>query len=453
MNSFKRKTALILTLGLILTSIPFSKSHVNAAILPDPTEIDAEQKEFVEGDVIVCMKTDDSAASYGNEVITNDRAGAVAGLLDEAEDLMDVTEAVKEEVSVDETGDLSNDKAAADEEYTLKFIHSDHYTTKQLIEMLEEDPDILFAEPNYIYQLTEEIEEDILVDDEEIDMIPAETSELPEDRDGSEAELHDLSNLQYAYGNNEGGIDVPYWNNTDYRNADDTVVAVLDTGVDYNHEDLKDVIWDDGLLYPELTALGGGRYGYNGVDSTSTGIPYYSYDPMDDQSHGTHCAGSVGAAWNGYGVSGTANGTRIMAVKAGNNKGSFPNKSTLKGFNYIKTAKEAGVNIVAVNNSWGGGVNSNSIALAVRELAEINVVCCFASGNDSADNDFIHFTSTVMRENDGVICVNSNDPEVQKSSFSNYGVRSTDLSSPGTEILSTIPTDMGTTDPNLCLPV
>ena len=142
MNSFKRKTALILTLGLILTSIPFSQSHVNAEILPEPTETDAEQKEFVEGDVIVCMKTDDSAASYGNEEITNDRAGAVAGLLDEAEDLMDVTEAVKEEISVDETGDLSNDKDAADEEYTLKFIHSDHYTTKQLIEMLEEDPDV-----------------------------------------------------------------------------------------------------------------------------------------------------------------------------------------------------------------------------------------------------------------------------------------------------------------------
>ena len=71
MNSFKRKTALILSFGLILTSIPFSGSHVSAEILPEPTETVEEWKEtetdYIEGDVIVCMKTGGGAASYGNE--------------------------------------------------------------------------------------------------------------------------------------------------------------------------------------------------------------------------------------------------------------------------------------------------------------------------------------------------------------------------------------------------
>lgn len=499
MNSFKRKTALILSFGLILTSIPFSGSHVSAEILPEPTETVEEWKDtenaagpdladkadiageeddkapdYIEGDVIVCMKTGGSAASYGNEEITNDMAGAVAGLLDEAEDLMDVTEAVKESeelASADETAGnaddpdnkVENDKTAFDEEYILKFIHSDEYSTDRMIEMLEADPDILFAEPDYIYHLTDELEEDTLLEDEEADKFQTETlddvtdkvsAEIfgAEDKEGPD-EAVDLTGLQYAYGNEAGGVDVPYWNTEGYKNAENTVVAVLDSGVDYNHEDLKEVMWDDGLLYPELTALGGGRYGYNSMKTNSTGEAYFSFDPMDDNSHGTHCAGSVGAPWNGYGVSGTANGTEIMAVKASNENASFPHSATLRGFNYIKTAREVGVNVVAVNCSWGGGIDSNSIRLAVKELTELNVVCCFAAGNDNTDNDYIQQTPSIMRENDGVICVNSNDSAGQKSDFSNYGIRTTDLSSPGSGILSTVPTGTGPLDPDLCTPV
>ncbi len=133
-------------------------------------------------------------------------------------------------------------------------------------------------------------------------------------RDRGEDKKTDLTGSQYAYLGGPGGMDVPYWNNESHRNAQDTVVVVMDSGVDYEHEDLKDVMWDEGLLYPELKKLGGGRYGYNAMKNDSKGNAYLSYDPMDDFDHGTHCAGSVGALWNGYGVSGTANGTRIMAV-------------------------------------------------------------------------------------------------------------------------------------------
>ena len=125
----------------------------------------------------------------------------------------------------------------------------------------------------------------------------------------------DLTDVQYAYGNGPGGIDVPDWNVKDNKNAENTVVAVLDSGVDYTNEDLKNVMWDEGLNYPTLTALGGGKYGIN------TGYDYYEgnhttekNDPMDLGGHGTHCAGIIAAEWNGIGISGAANGARIMAI-------------------------------------------------------------------------------------------------------------------------------------------
>ncbi len=447
MRSLNRRIALLLAGVLAITSLPLTGRQVSAQILQE-TDVSGSSPDYVEGDIIVCVNTGNSHVPGNGDEITNDRAAELSALLDSAQDLMDVTEAVKEspEYGNEEAGPgedkILNDKSVQDEEYTLQFIHSDRYTTQQMIEMLKDDPDVLVAEPNYIYHLTDELidEEDIILSDEDISEI-------------SEKKSVDVTKYQYAYGSGDGGMDVPYWNNTDYTNADDTVVAVLDTGVDYEHEDLKDVMWDDGLMYPELTGLGGGRYGYNAIDSRSDNRPYRSYDPMDDHGHGTHCAGSVGAPWNGIGVSGTANGTRIIAVKAGNEKGSFPTKATLKGFNYIKAAKEAGINVVAVNNSWGGVVRSYATCLAVRELAALDVICCFAAGNNTSDNDYDFLTSSNMRENEGVICVNANDDKGEKSTFSNYGIRTADVSAPGSDIMSTVVTGTGTPNPLFCIPV
>ena len=599
MRSLKRRIAVILTIVLTLTSVPYTGLPVNAAplredgadiLLTGPESLtdetivsegidlaqpdrviepettfntgdvseDANTPEYKEGSVIVCVSTGKDHPSVTGDEIPNDRAAVTDSLLDSADELMDVTEAVKESEESADAGDnsgdkngaeggISNDKATDDGEYTLKYIHSDSYSTQQMIEMLEADPDVLFAEPDYIYHGTddellkeetirdetlpakeisgipgvgheEEISEATGVGNEEripeisdadnadkicevsdadnVEKIPeisdkgneekisgipdmdnedkiSENSdagdeedirnishgeadeevkeELP--RDMSEGFKPDLTGRQYAYLNGPGGMDVPYWNNESHRNAEDTVVAVLDSGVDYEHEDLKDVMWDEGLLYPELTKLGGGRYGYNAIKEDSKEKAYRSNDPMDDNSHGTHCAGSVGAPWNGYGVSGTANGTRIMAVKAGNDKNDFAASDILKAFNYIKTAKEVGVNVVAVNNSWGGPAYANAFNFAVRELNLDNVICCFASGNESIDMDYTYKTTSNMRENDGLICVNSNDVRSSKSTFSNYGVRSADVSAPGTAIMSTVPTELGKPDPLTSAPV
>ena len=533
MGKNSRRLSMILALTLVLTSFPIAEKQVSAEILPELSEAsdlldsidlagsadmvklpdpiretdsidtditdnsDNNGPEYEAGSVIICMNTGESHLPQGK--FSNDRAGKISDLLDSAEDLMDVTHAVKEEAAeaageepADENDSVfSNDKAAAEEEYTLQYIHSDKYSTDQLIAMLKDDPDVLYVEPNYIYHITDEeltadeeliADEGLIADDtlvyeesslleesyktnaeESHETIPEESTEIStpeEDRDiltvnpdKDSVGLPDLTGDQYAYGNDIGEIDVPHWNEQGYINAADTVVAIVDTGVDYDHEDLHEVMWDDGLLYPELTELGGGRYGYNAVVEDSNGNGYISYDPMDDHFHGTHCAGSAGAPWNGFGVSGTANGTKIMAVKAGNNKGSFEERDQIKAFNYVKTAKQAGVNVVAANNSWGGVGYSYVISLAVSELTSLGIVCCFASGNDNKNIDYSYYTGTTLWENDGIICVNANEKGGKKSSFSNHGERITDLSAPGTGIISTIPTGMGKVDPQLCTPV
>ncbi|MCR4806942.1 MAG: Ig-like domain-containing protein [Lachnospiraceae bacterium] len=462
MRMLKRRIALLLAMGLVLGSIPFTGKEVKAEPLPgftDDKDIaeDADitdeggSPDYVEGDVIVCMREGALSYSYGNGEASPDKADEITLLLDGAEDLMDVTQAVEESgLAGDEegTGPVSGetpDKAIPDE-YLIRCIHSDRYTTQELISMLEGRPDVIFAEPNYISQLTEEDIADPFEGYDMADILPVRSAEE------GETGPYDLTGSQYAYGDGRGGMDVPSWNSPGYLNAEGTVVAVLDTGVDYEHEDLKDVMWDDGLMYPELTELGGGRYGYNAVEKDSKGNAYNSYDPMDDNAHGTHCAGIIGAAWNGYGVSGTANGTKIMAIKHGADTGINYLVDTIRGFNYIKAARKAGVNVVAVNNSWGGPGESNSIRLAAAELTQLGVVSCYASGNAQHDNDHTVDLATTFIEEEGVICVNSNDKAGLKSGFSNYGIRSTDVSAPGTAIMSTIPMGTGEAGPNLCTP-
>ena len=98
----------------------------------------------------------------------------------------------------------------------------------------------------------------------------------------------DFTGLQYS-ADGPFGIDVDGWNTigadghaSPAVDTSDIVVAVVDTGVDYTHPDLKNVMWDEGLDYPELAAMGGGRYGINVSPCDTHGRPYDPADPMDD---------------------------------------------------------------------------------------------------------------------------------------------------------------------------
>ncbi len=452
---------------------------------------------YTEGDVLICV-----TSAFDPAAIPAEGAGGITpdGLADIREEtLMDVTEAAKEiaeETDPEGAQDGLIAEGDADTETVIRLIHSDTMTTEQLIGYYEGQPGVIFAEPNYIYEIEDETlsaEQEAILSDDEIlsaedvqdtedaaaetaagkadieDAVPDETeasviikdetlsadgtpadapsqdSLLTADETGFEPEgdtdPESYADKQYAFGTTDAnGINVPDWNDMSKKNAEGVVVAVLDSGVDYTHPDLAGAMWDEGLdpKYSALAEMGGGKYGinaaYNAEDTT---------DPADDNGHGTHCAGIIAAEWNDFGVSGAANGAKIMAVKhTFSNRGQNYYSDTIKGMAYIREAKKLGVNVVAVNCSYGGVLASLAEAYAVRELGAAGIVVCHASGNSNINNDHANASSNPDPALSNAIVVNSSDSEGKKSGFSNYGKRNTDVFAPGSVILSTVPVSM-----------
>jgi len=300
----------------------------------------------------------------------------------------------------------------------IALVRSDHLTTTELIGELEQQENVLFAEPNYTYNL----------------------------------QSTDMTGYQWQE-NGTCGIGVDGWNTYNGNTptpAVDTgkqVVAIIDTGVDYTHEDLKSVMWDEGEKYPDLVKMGGGKYGYNAVLYDIDGEPDDTTDPKDTYGHGTHCAGIVADAWNHSGVSGVTSGARIMAVKVFNDLGDLHTDAMIRAYEYVIAAKKAGVNVVATNNSYGGPVMGVSENLVLEEAGKLGIVCVFAAGNDNKDMNRANRSSAIRRRFDHVVVVGASDERGRRAEFSNYGERDVDVFAPGVNIWSTVP--MGTGGPNL----
>ncbi len=222
---------------------------------------------------------------------------------------------------------------------------------------------------------------------------------------------------------------VPDWNTSSTNAAG--VVAIVDTGIDYTHPDLEGVMYD---MTSHMDKVGGGKYGYN---STSD----YSRDktkPMDGYGHGTHVAGIIAAQWNGQGTSGAANGVKLLACKTGTNvTGACGYTEAIECYEYLSRAIDDGVDVRAVNNSWGADMSYGAFTLAINALGEKGAVSVFASGNSSQDIDVNVFTSTSISSSPYAVIVNSTGQSSRVSTFSNYGVKATDLFSPGSMIMST----------------
>ena len=419
--------------------MPYGSMMVTAAettaseIIPE-SEYDLEDGTYVPGEVIVCVMPEivsaynDSSDSDAETSESGIEPLGAGSLLETGEDLMDVTEPVhdmirsgdKEYIPVSDNGcDRVDADAALNDSAVIRIIQSDEYTTEEMLDMYSDFPGIIFAEPNFIRESAE-----IVPDEDTPEVFPVATQHP------------DITYLQYAYGNAANGMNVPDWNDADNVNAKG-VVAVLDTGIDYTNPDLATVMWDEGDKYEDLVALGGGKYGLN---SGAKHNGASSDDPMDTNGHGTHCAGIIGAAWNDFGVSGIANGAKIMAVRNTiDDKGHSYASTTIKGMNYIYTAMELGVDIVSVNCSFGGICSCKCVYLAVSKLEKAGAVVVCAAGNDSQNNDISDASSSMYTDLPGVIAVNASSVRGEVAGFSNYGLRSTDIFAPGEQIMSTYP--------------
>jgi len=216
--------------------------------------------------------------------------------------------------------------------------------------------------------------------------------------------------------------------------ASGAVVAVIDTGVDYDHPDLADNMWRNPGEVPG-----------NGVDDDGNGFVDDVYgmdfcnsdsDPDDDDSHGTHCAGIIGAVGNNQrGVAGVCWDVQIMACKFLDSDGSGYTSHAIQCLNY---AVQNGATVLS--NSWGGGGRSQAMHNAIQTASNRGVVFVAAAGNESNDNDR-NPSYPASYDLPNVISVAASDRNDGMASFSNYGRDSVHLGAPGVSILSTIPSN------------
>ena len=249
-------------------------------------------------------------------------------------------------------------------------------------------------------------------------------------------QLWGLHNTGQSGGKSDADIDAPEtWdNNTDSS----IVVGIIDTGIDYNHEDLAANIW---VNSNEIAGNGidDDNNGYiddiHGINAiTKTG------DPMDDQAHGTHVAGTIGAVGNnGIGITGVNWNVKMMGLKFLDQNGSGSSSDAITALEYaIMMKTEHNVNIKLTSNSWGGGGYSQAMYDAIQASEQAGMLFIAAAGNESSDNDSSpNYPSNY--ELQSVIAVAATDRNDNLSSFSCFGANSVDLAAPGSEIVSTIP--------------
>lgn len=207
----------------------------------------------------------------------------------------------------------------------------------------------------------------------------------------------------------------------------ENIVAVIDTGIYYNHPDLKGQIWNN----PFGSKLKG-KHGFDFVNGDQS--------PEDDNGHGTHCAGIIGAATDGSGVQGVSQKVSLMALKVLDADGGGWDSDIIAAFNYVYKAMDMGANVVAINCSFGSEEPNDIMEEVINKVGRKGAVTVCAAGNEEENNDEVR-SYPACCDSEYVISVaatkNSGD-KAELVSFSNYGKDSVDIAAPGTDILSTV---------------
>lgn len=271
------------------------------------------------------------------------------------------------------------------------------------------DPDVEYAQPNYIYQ---------------VNAVPNDTSY---------AQQWGLSNTGQTLTLTSGGSNSPWSTNNPGTSGKDmkleaawdkitdcssVVVAVLDTGINYTHEDLVANMWN-----------GGGSYPNHGYDFTTPA----DNNPMDMHGHGTHVAGTIGAVGNNSkGTSGVCWQVKLMAVRVLDANGSGTSASLISGINFA-VANQAKI----INLSLGGSSFDQLQLDALTAARTAGVLVVTASGNETENVDDPGTPSYPCAYTlDNILCVTALDQKYALASYSNYGATSVDIAAPGTNIIS-----------------
>lgn len=294
--------------------------------------------------------------------------------------------------------------------------------TADLIQELKDDPDVEAAEPNYLRRVS---------------------AVVPNDADFSK--LWGLSNSGQTVNASAGvsGVDIQYlkaWKlsrSATAADAPEVVVAVVDTGVDITHPDLAANVWtnpgetagnnqdDDGDGYTDDV------HGYDFAENTAA--------ITDSGYHGTHVAGTIAAVGrNGLGIIGVEPHAKILPLKVSSDGDSMSTSAILSAINYVLKLKARGINIVAVNASYGGSSSTTAERTAIEALRDAGIILVAAAGNDGTNNDSRpQYPAAYTTAN--IITVAALDQDGTLASFSNYGSTSVDIAAPGVNVYSSSP--------------
>jgi subtilisin family serine protease len=233
----------------------------------------------------------------------------------------------------------------------------------------------------------------------------------------------------------------------------DVVIAVLDSGIDYTHEDLRDNMWRN----PGETGVDdlGRDKATNGVDDDGNGYidDVYGIDVVDGDSdpmdrgnnalfHGTGCAGIIGATGNnGLGIAGVNWAVRLMAIRIIDTNNATSAAAHLEGVEYVLEMKRRGVNIRASNHSYGGATSFNPVHYdAGLQLQEAGILQVYGAGNSAMDMDRLSHTPATL-DLPLFLNVAATDSSDGLASYADFGRSTVDLGAPGSFPPMTQPTN------------
>jgi hypothetical protein len=291
--------------------------------------------------------------------------------------------------------------------------------TQTALKILEGEPTVVFSEPNFIYHT--------------LDLAPSDRG-APNDADFAKqwsmlnTGQKDMDGLVGIAGDDINVL--PLWQNG-IVGKKNTLVAVIDTGIQWDHPDLASNI------YTNTGEIAGNNkdddnngfvddiHGWSFVDNKNTS--------SDDNGHGTHCAGVIGAVGNdGKGVAGINWNVSLLPVKFLDASGGGSLESAVNAINYARLMK-----VSVMSNSWGGGGFSQAMFDAIKAAQDQGILFVAAAGNDGLSNDGDSPTYPAAYDLANIVAVAATDNNDGLAPFSNYGVKRVHVAAPGVNIYST----------------
>jgi len=386
----KRRFGLLMFVGLAVAA-------EQVAAKADPA-VEASLKEgrpFVEGELLVQFKPGASEAAK-SAALSKQGAKAAQKLLEKA-------------ARKDAKGDLVQAQLGKGKKLDAA-----------LLARLAADPAVEFVEPNWIYR-----------------------TQLANPNDPGLGSLWGMQGATTSPAAPYGSGALAAWN-AGAACSSQIHVGIIDEGVMTTHGDLRANIWINPGEGSRADRKDNDRNGFvddiHGWDFNANNASVYD-GPADD--HGSHVAGTVAAvANNGAGVFGVCPSARLITAKfLGVNGGTTA--GAVKAVNYLTQLKlTKKINLVATNNSWGGGGYSQALYDAIRAAGDANILFVAAAGNSGLDIDATpSYPASYQLPN--VIAVAAIGQNGRRASFSNYGAKSVHIAAPGVDIVSTVPTAKG----------